>query len=90
MKRCETLSTGIFDMKPSEESLAIETKPGSGERRRKSRNDRRILTLELLMLAMFEEVGFRSCEAAEYLKREVCRLMLRMLSPSTGSESLIP
>ena len=27
---------------------------------------------------------------AEYLKREVCRLMLRMLSPSTGSESLRP
>ena len=90
MKRCETLSAGIFDMKPTEESLAIDPKPESRERRRKSRNDCRILTLELLMLAMFEEVRFRSCEAAEYLKREVCRLMLRMLSPSTGSESLRP
>ena len=81
---------GIFDMKPSEEGPAIEPKPESGERRRKSRNDRRILILELLMLAMFEEVGFCSCEAAEYLKREVCRLMLWMLSASTGSESLRP
>ena len=84
------MSTGIFDRKPTEESLATEPKPESGERRRKRRNDRRILTLELLMLAMFEEVRFRSCEAAECLKREVCRLMLRMLSPSTGSESLRP
>ena len=77
-------------MRPSEEGLAIEPKPESGKRRRKSRNDRRILTLELLMLAMFEEVRFRSCEAAECLKREVCRLMLRMLTPSKGSESLRP
>ena len=53
-------------------------------------NDRRILILEVLLLAMLGEVRFRSCEAAEYLKREVCRLMLRMHSPSTLSESLRP
>ena len=35
-------------------------------------------------------VRLRSCEAVEYLKREVCRLMPRMLSPSTGSELFRP
>ena len=72
------LLRGVSPSKPNTES---------GERRRKSKNDRKILILELLMLAVIRE-RFRSCEAAEYLKRAVCRLMLRVLSPSTGSESL--
>ena len=49
----ETLRTGIFDMRPTEESLAIRAKKTeSGERRRKSRNSHRIPILELLTLAM--------------------------------------
>ena len=52
----ETLSTGIFDMRPPVVSLAI--KAQKQKRRRKSRNGRRIPTLELLTLATLGESGF--------------------------------
>ena len=42
-----TLSTGIFDMRPTEDSLAIKAKKtGSGEHQRKSRNGCKILTAD--------------------------------------------
>ena len=52
----ETLSTGIFDVRPTEESLAIKAKKtGSGEHQRKSSNGRRIPILELTTLALLGE-----------------------------------
>ena len=57
----QMMSTAIFDMRPTEESLAIKAKKKeSGVRRRKSRNGRRIPILELpkKMLAMFGESDF--------------------------------
>ena len=43
----EAMSTGIFDMKPTEESLAIKAKTRSGEHRRKSRTGCKILTIDI-------------------------------------------
>ena len=55
----EMMSTGIFDMRPIEESLDMQAKKTeSGEQRRKSTNGRRIPILELPVLAMFGESDF--------------------------------
>ena len=43
----ETLSTSFFFMRPTEDSLAIKAKTGSGEHRRKSRNSCKILTIDI-------------------------------------------
>ena len=46
----ETLSTGIFDMRPTEKSLVIKAKKkntGSGEHQRKNRNGCKILTIDV-------------------------------------------
>ena len=51
----EMMSTGIFDMRLTEENLAIKAKHREWRASRKCRNGRRIPTLELLMLAMFGE-----------------------------------
>ena len=87
----ETLSTGIFDMRPTDESLAIQAKKtASGGRRRKSRNGRRIPVFELLTLALLGESDSVLVKLPGTWKREICQLMLQMLSPSTGSECLRP
>ena len=65
-------------------------KTGSGERRGKSRNSHRIPILELLAVVTLGESGSVLVKLLSTPKREICRLMLRVLSSSTGSESLRP
>ena len=45
----EALGTGIFDMKPQWKVSLSKPKTDSGEHRRKSKNDRRIPTIEMLI-----------------------------------------
>ena len=75
----ETLSTGIFDMRPTEESLAIKAK------NRKWRASKKEQELPPAMLGESDSVLVKLPSTP---KREICRLMLRMLSSSTSSESL--
>ena len=74
----ETLSTGTFDMRPTEQSLAIKaTRKGSGVHRRKSRNGCKILTIDISRVCnvrrdckaetRYHRDRFRSCEVAEYV-----------------------
>ena len=77
--------TGIFDMRPTE-SRHESQKTESGEHRRKNRNGHRIPILEVPMLAMFGESDSVLMKLLS-TRNEICWLMLRMLSPSTGSES---
>ena len=51
---------------------------------------RRIPILELLTVVMLGESDSVLVKLLSTTKREICRLMLRVLSPSTGSESLRP
>ena len=65
----ETLSTGIFDMRPTEASLAIKNpRTGSGGHVRKSKNVCKILTLETNCVCSAWRDRFRDCEVAEYVE----------------------
>ena len=86
----QTICTGIFDMRPIEESLAIQGKTRKWRAFKKEEDRPQDSDTWTTCARNVRRVLFRSCEAAEYLKREVCRLMLRMFSPSRGSESLRP